>query len=89
MAADHDESAAVDKWEARWALKGTWDDPAIIDDKRVDHENPLVRAVAQRLHSNESMHMHSYIEGVICPYCALRASRVLRWAAEHSARSVR
>ncbi len=63
--------------------KGTWNDPAIIGDRRIDHENETVRAVAERLHSNESMHLHECVSSTICPYCALRASRVLRWAAEH------
>lgn len=63
-------------------LRGTWDDPAIVSDPRIDHEDALVRAVAERLHSNESMHMHDYIQATICPYCALRTSRVLRWARE-------
>lgn len=65
--------------------RGTWDDPAIVGDPRIDHENPTVRAVAQKLHGNESMHLHEYVGSIICPYCALRASRVLRWAAEHDA----
>ncbi len=65
--------------------KGTWADPAIVGDPRIDHEDETVRAVAQRLHGNESLHLHSYIEGVVCPYCALRTSRVLRWAADHLA----
>ncbi|HEV3370491.1 MAG TPA: hypothetical protein VG074_13080 [Acidimicrobiales bacterium] len=36
--------------------------------------------MAERLHGNESMHLHEYIPATICPYCALRTSRVLRWA---------
>ena len=60
--------------------QGTWDDPAIVEDPRVDHEDPTVRAVAGQLHNNESMHMHKYISSEICPYCALRTTRVLRWA---------
>lgn len=64
--------------------KGTWDDPAIVDDPRIDHEDHSMRSVAQRLHSNESVHMHEYINSVICPYCALRTSRVLHWAAEQA-----
>ena len=59
-------------------LRGTWDDPAIIRDSRIDHEDPVVRHCAERLHANESMHLHQYISSPICPYCALRASRVLR-----------
>lgn len=62
--------------------RGTWDDPAIVQDPRIDHENPVVRKVAEKLHGNESMHLHEYIGSTICPYCALRASRCLRWAAE-------
>lgn len=65
--------------------KGTWDDPAIVGDPRIDHENPTVRAVAEHLHSNESMHLHEHIRSGVCVYCALRTSRVLRWAAEHEA----
>jgi hypothetical protein len=66
-------------------VRGTWSDPAIIDDPRIDHDDPTVRAVAERLHSNESMHMHQHIGAAICVYCALRTSRVLRWAREHEA----
>jgi hypothetical protein len=61
-------------------LRGTWDDPAIVNDPRIDDDDPVVRAVAQMLHGNESMHMHEYISSEICAYCALRTSRVLRWA---------
>ena len=60
--------------------RGTWGDPAIINDPRIDHEDPTVRAVAEKLHGNESMHMHEYISSEICVYCALRTTRVLRWA---------
>lgn len=62
--------------------KGTWDDPAIVGDPRIDHENPIVRAVAEQLHANESMHLHEQIPADICVYCALRTSRVMRWAKE-------
>lgn len=61
-------------------LRGTWEDPAIVNDPRIDDHDPTVRAVAQMLHGNESMHMHQDIPAVICVYCALRTSRVLRWA---------
>lgn len=76
-----------DPYAAGLRLKGTWDDPAIVSDGRIDLEDPQVRAVAERLHGNESMHMHEHIGAVICAYCALRTSRVLRWAAEVSASS--
>lgn len=66
-------------------LRGTWGDPAITGDPRIDDRDPLVRRVAEMLHSNESLHMHEYIPEVICPYCALRTSRVLRWAKEVAA----
>jgi hypothetical protein len=65
--------------------KGTWDDPAIVDDPRIDHLNPTVRAVAEKLHGNESMHLHEYVSSPICPYCALRTTRVLRWADQYDA----
>lgn len=58
--------------------RGTWDDPAITEDKRIPHEDPLVRKIAEALHRNESMHMHRYISSVVCPYCALRASVAVR-----------
>lgn len=58
---------------------GTWADPRIMGDNRIDHNDPVVRRVAEMLHNNESLHMHEYIRGVVCPYCALRASRVIRW----------
>ena len=61
-------------------LRGTWADPAIINDPRIDHLDPTVRAVASQLHANESMHMHHYISSEMCSYCALRTTRVLRWA---------
>lgn len=68
--------------------KGTWEDPAIIDDPRIDHENIVVRAVAERLHGNESMHLHEYVSSIICPYCALRTSRVVRWARQVEANEI-
>lgn len=58
--------------------RGTWDDPAIVDDQRIPHEDPLVRKIAEALHRNESMHMHWYVGSVVCPYCALRASVAVR-----------
>lgn len=73
-----------DPYLAGLRKRGSWDDPQIINDKRIDHENPLVRAVAERLHGNESTHLHTEIPGVVCVYCALRTSRVLTWAAEVS-----
>lgn len=64
-------------------MRGTWDDPAIINDPRIDHEDETVRAVAEKLHGNESMHTHDYVSAPICPYCALRTTRVLRWAKQY------
>ena len=58
-------------------LKGTWLDPAIVDDSRISHDDPLTIRIAERLHRNESMHMHWYIGSLICPYCALRASHAV------------
>jgi len=58
--------------------RGTWDDPAITEDKRIPYQDPLVRKIAEALHRNESMHMHWYISSVVCPYCALRASVAVR-----------
>jgi hypothetical protein len=63
-----------------WALKGSWEDPQIINDSRIDHEDETVRKVAERLHANESMHRHPNVGDPICVYCALVTSRVLRWA---------
>lgn len=65
--------------------KGTWEDEAIVSDPRIDHDNEVVRITAEKLHANESMHMHLYVGSDICPYCALRATRVLRWATEFNA----
>lgn len=59
--------------------RGTWNDPAIVSDPRIDHHDATIRAVAERLHANESMHMHLYVQAPICVYCALRTTRVLRW----------
>lgn len=61
----------------------TWEDPQIVGDPRIDHENPVVRYAAQRQHGNESLHRHNP-EGVVCTYCALAASRILHWAGEAS-----
>ena len=58
--------------------RGTWDDPAITGDQRIPHEDPLVRKIAERLHRNESMHLHWYVASIVCPYCALRASHAVR-----------
>ncbi|GAA0705032.1 hypothetical protein GCM10010193_70090 [Kitasatospora atroaurantiaca] len=39
----------------------------------------MVRAVAENLHYNESMHMHEQIEATEpCSYCWLRAGRSVR-----------
>lgn len=67
-----------DSSEIVMELRGTWDDPAIVDDSRIDHGDPLVRRVAEHLHNNESMHMHWYVGAFVCPYCALRASRAVK-----------
>jgi hypothetical protein len=58
--------------------RGTWDDPDIVKDDRIPHEDALVRKIAEALHRNESMHLHWYISSVVCPYCALRASVAVR-----------
>lgn len=57
------------------SLKGTWDDPAIQTDPRIDTTNPAIREAAEFLHRNESMHLHNYVGSPICPYCAMRATR--------------
>lgn len=59
-----------------------WGRQQIVTDPRIDHEDAVVRRVAEMLHSNESMHLHIDISDAVCVYCALRASRVLRWAAQ-------
>ncbi len=56
----------------------------IVEDPRIDHEDPRVRAAAEDLHRNESLHLH-HVEGIVCVYCALRASRVVRTLAAHVA----
>lgn len=58
--------------------RSAWDDGKIRGDRRIDDTDPDVRRVAQLLHSNESMHMHEWIEADVCAYCALRASRAVR-----------
>ena len=67
--------------------RGTWDDPAIVDDSRVEHMDPIVRKIAESLHRNESMHLHQYVASQVCPYCALRASRAARVYRQASATS--
>ncbi len=54
-----------------------WSDPKIINDARIDDDDPRVRAAAQSLHNNESYHLHQDIQDQVCIYCALRASRVV------------
>lgn len=54
-----------------------WTDPKIVDDPRINHEDPVVRAAAEDLHHNESLHLHLDIGRDVCVYCALRASRVV------------
>jgi hypothetical protein len=58
--------------------RSTWSDPKIIEDSRIEHDRWLVRAVAERLHGLESMHMHQDIADRVCVYCALRASNAIR-----------
>jgi hypothetical protein len=58
-----------------------WEDSRLTGDPRIDHEDPVVRAAAQALHHNESIHLHTNTL-TVCVYCALRASRVVRLARE-------
>jgi hypothetical protein len=55
-----------------------WTGRKIVEDPRIDHEDPRVRSAAESLHNNESLHLHLDIEDKVCVYCALRASRVVR-----------
>lgn len=55
----------------------TWEHPPIVDDERIDHEDPDVRRAAEFQHRNESLHRHNP-SGVVCVYCALAASNVAR-----------
>lgn len=57
----------------------TWDDPRIIDHPDVDVTNPRLRAAAERIHSNESLHRHQP-DGPVCIYCAISAARALAGA---------
>lgn len=43
---------------------------------------PMVDAVAAKLHFNESLHMHENVEGNSCSYCWLRAGKAVRALAE-------
>src|SRR5688572_8613444 len=55
----------------------TWESPVIVDDPRIDHDSPDVRAAAERLHGLESMDLHLDIADQVCVYCAFRASHVV------------
>lgn len=53
-----------------------WDDPAIVGNTQIDEENPILRAAAEAIHRNESLHRHDP-SGPTCVYCALNAARAL------------
>lgn len=57
----------------------TWADPRIVDDPRIDHTDPLLRAAAEKVHANESLHRHD-LDGPVCAYCALVAANALAGA---------
>lgn len=59
--------------------RNTWADPKIVDDDRIDHTDLALRAAAEFVHRNESLHRHDH-EGPVCVYCALVASNALRAA---------
>ena len=59
-----------------------WSSPVIVDDPRIRHDSAVVRAAAEALHNNESMHLHVDVPDKVCVYCALRATRALDAAAE-------
>jgi hypothetical protein len=59
-------------------MEDRWQDREITSDTRIDHEDPRVRSVAERLHRNESTHLHLHISENVCVYCALRATHAVR-----------
>lgn len=56
-----------------------WDDDEIVNDSRIDHLDLRVRAGAVFQHANESLHRHDP-RGIVCVYCALAASNIIRAA---------
>lgn len=56
--------------------RNTWEDERIQTDPRIDSTTPAIRAAAEFIHRNESMHRHDG-SGPICPYCALVATRAI------------
>lgn len=57
-----------DPWKAR----------IIVDDPRIDDESARVRAAAERIHGNDSIHRHHDLDKKVCVYCALVASHAVR-----------
>ena len=59
-----------------------WADPRMVDDPRINHDDPDVRRITRVLHAQEPATLHEpYAFEGICIYCARRAtlaSRTLR-----------
>lgn len=56
------------------AKHNTWEDPRIVSHPSVDVTDGAVRAAAEFIHRNESLHRHDPA-GEVCVYCAISASR--------------
>lgn len=56
-----------------------WASKRITEHPDIDHENPTVRELAELLHRSESSHMHDNPQDVTCAYCALRATKAMRF----------
>jgi len=62
-------------------MTNTWDDKAIVNDPRIPDRSLRLRAAAEFVHRNESLHRHEP-SGVVCVYCALVAANALKAADE-------
>lgn len=59
-------------------MADAWKQRIIVDDPRVDDQDPRVRAAAERIHGNDSIHRHHDLDKKVCIYCALVASHAVR-----------
>ena len=64
--------------DGRFQMAG-WDTPEIAEDARINRDDPRVRVAAELLHRGESIYHHRDITAQVCVYCALRASRIVRF----------
>lgn len=66
--------------------RDNWGAKVIANDPRINQDDPRVRAAAELIHGNDSIHRHHDLDKNVCIYCALAASYAV-WAIDRLTQS--